>query len=532
MKILTLIDTLGIQNYVFISNRLKDIIAGSWIVEKYTSQEYIQSKVATGTEIVFAGGGNALLIFPSLSNAKTFSADYSLSLLKDAPCLRIAVVHLEFDKGGFGQAFHDIQIQMQQEKMQQNLSTPLLGISVNERGQETGFPATDIIGKRPVSAEIALRRSISGEKSIDRRWLEHIPDDWQSLIGCDNKQRIDFPKNLDDLGRSMNELSQIGVIHVDGNNVGNRLNKLVQGWVSSKLDDDEIIQRIRDVSSALTKGLSLIIDRLISATLESINTSGNNRFKLEVSGSDNGFELQTENDTLLLPIRPVLRAGDDVTLITDARIALSLAEIAVNAFKEMKVPFMTDGVPLTACAGVAIGGVHAPLYRAYGQSEELCRSAKRWVKLHDFAGGAIDWNIDNMSTVRSLVMIRTQDYGPITDKTMNEYQLTLKPYPIEGSLQSGHYSWEWLSRSVLSNEVPGLLSNLWLRHRSKLLELRDLVRQGPEVIKSKLTAWKVTNKDLEFPSGIEDGYVGERTPILDALEIIDLWLPLNGGDNK
>jgi hypothetical protein len=529
MKILTLIDTLAIQNYVFISNRLRDIIAGSWIVETYTSQDYIQSLAGKETEIVFAGGGNALLIFQNLSEAKEFSAEYSRSLLDDAPSLRIAVVHLEYDKGSFGQTFHDIQIRMQQEKMQQAVSSPLLGISVNDRCQETGLPASAIIRGAAVSTEIARRRGMSEKTDIDERWMVHVPKDWQSSVGCDDKHRVAFPKDLDDLGRSRSELSQIGVIHVDGNRIGERLNNLVRDWAASGIDDDEIIKRIRTVSSGLTNGLTLILNKLVSTVLGAIHMSGDRDFLLEAHGSDNGFELQTEGKTLFLPIRPVLRAGDDITLIVDARIALSLAEVAIRSFQEMDIPYLTDATPITACAGVAIGGVHSPLYRAYERSEELCRSAKSWAKLNNHDGGCIDWNIDYSNAIRPLAMVRTRDYGPITDKKMHEYQFTLRPYPLEGDFETGHYSWEWLSKCVLSQEEPGLLSDIWQRHRSKLLELRDIVRDGPEVVKSRLTAWRVTNKDLRFPEGIEDGFVGLQTPILDALELLELWIPLDGG---
>src|SRR5437764_9133147 len=97
--VLTIVDTAGIQDYIFSSNRLRENIGASHLVEQAThdwvyealpiphnvsntrsgeinvKQQLAEDNLAA--ELIYAGGGNALILFHSLLDAQTFAHDLS-----------------------------------------------------------------------------------------------------------------------------------------------------------------------------------------------------------------------------------------------------------------------------------------------------------------------------------------------------------------------------------------------------------------------------------------------------------------------
>lgn len=90
---LVLVDIAAKQEYIFSSNKLKDMVGASEIIAKATDVEIIKenckefefdkSKIKDG----FSGGGNAYLFFDGLEIAREFIEKYSLYLLKTYPSL-------------------------------------------------------------------------------------------------------------------------------------------------------------------------------------------------------------------------------------------------------------------------------------------------------------------------------------------------------------------------------------------------------------------------------------------------------------
>ena len=68
----------------------------------------------------------------------------------------------------------------------------------------------------------------------------------------------------------------------------------------------------------------------------------------------------------------------------------------------------------------------------------------------------------------------------------------------------------------------------WSAKRHKIQVLRDLLREGPEAARRGLEAWRLTDPDWHLPAGLDksSGSLGESTPLLDALDLLDVYLPL------
>ncbi len=84
-KTVTVLDTTGIQNYVFNSNRLRENIGASQLVHEATDvwiRSIAQKNIRLETEVIYAGGGNALLLFPTIENAIKFTEKLSERILR------------------------------------------------------------------------------------------------------------------------------------------------------------------------------------------------------------------------------------------------------------------------------------------------------------------------------------------------------------------------------------------------------------------------------------------------------------------
>ena len=124
---LLVIDTTKIQPYIFGSNRLRENLGASYLVAAATEDWVVDALERDGkkrprlshnmkkrgkkwvyvdrrierdkldAEIVYMGGGNAVLLFTSPKKRKLFVAKYSRHVLAHAPNLQIVIAHRPID---------------------------------------------------------------------------------------------------------------------------------------------------------------------------------------------------------------------------------------------------------------------------------------------------------------------------------------------------------------------------------------------------------------------------------------------------
>ena len=237
---------------------------------------------------------------------------------------------------------------------------------------------------------------------------------------------------------------------------------------------------------------------------------------------------------LFLPIRPLLLGGDDITFVCDGRIALELATEALTLFEQMDALAALKG-KIRACAGVALVKTHAPFSRAYDLAESLCISAKKLLRKNEKEDwSALDWHIGLNSPTETLSALRQRQYRvPLEGQEIQNYILTCRPYLLrqyEGLRTDP--SWEWLIEDVLSPDGKGFRTSNprntpnWQAHRSKLKTLREIVREGSSEVAEAFQTWKVAHPLLALPDKMKNGFIGQETPLLDAVELLDIHFPL------
>jgi hypothetical protein len=257
MKItVTVLDTTGIQPYIFGSNRLRENIGASYLVaqvtDKWVEEELGKMGISNpkgsiedqDAELVYAGGGNTVLLFKTYDLAKVFTQKLSFRVLTEAPGINLVVAHreIEWNQNELHDTVQNMMANDLDVKKRSGIpSSPLLGLGVTADCQSTRLVAVDESrniqnspGDYPVSREIVAKLEavpLANEDLKQTIFDPKVPNPW------------DIPRDFDDFGRSKGEMSYIAVVHIDGNSMGETFKNCGEGK-----SDCDYITAIRKLS--------------------------------------------------------------------------------------------------------------------------------------------------------------------------------------------------------------------------------------------------------------------------------------------
>jgi hypothetical protein len=249
------------------------------------------------------------------------------------------------------------------------------------RSPRTGWPArlNDRLpeGAREWSDAATLRKRYArdGDNSLFKRAsglagrflppteqgkLYHWPRDLEPVRDSDAKNQDDirFP--------FLSDNAYVAVIHADGNGLGQALMAL-RRVVSHK---PEAYQRI-------FRGFSDCIEGATIAAAQAATV------RVLIPAATAEAE-QRGDGRLIMPARPIVLGGDDLTLIVRADLALPFTVVFLEAFEQTSAEHLADirkEVPeldthLTVCAGVVFIKSSQPFHLANHLAEVLCARAK------------------------------------------------------------------------------------------------------------------------------------------------------------
>lgn len=546
MPVLTGIDVLSIQRYVFASNRLRDVLSASWMVDHITKckPDSLLQWGMTDERVLLAAGGSAIVEFENLADARTWTGRYTRWLHDEAPGLDVVVAHRPYDGRSLAWGLKALAADLARAKLERRTSAPQLGLSVTAPCSITGLPATSLDGSErvPISRHIKVLRQDDIQRRARERWNDYLPGTLEHAQGW----RAEFPIELDLMGRTHGETSLLGVVHVDGNGVG----KKIKGWLDRCVEQETEDQQVRAEYRKWSHGiddlgqhvLRAMVRRIASCIIEEECDSGQKWCVVRGTPHALGFSLRDWRDdktcnaaknAVFLPFRPILLGGDDLTFVCDGRIALDLAIAALREFDAYTIPHLGENgeeTTLTASAGVALVKAHAPFHRSYALAGNLCASAKRArltanERLQSETGCWLDWHIGSTRPADTVEDIRSREY---------QYgNLTMRPYPLV-QFNGSNQSWGWLETELLG---PGRTRETaergfrgvtcWAESRSRVKWLGALVRLGSDDIKRQVAAWNAIEDGVQLPAGLPDrGFIGLQTPLLDAIELLDLHVRL------
>lgn len=525
--VLTAVDTTQIQSYVFGSNKLKENIGGSQLVEMATHRWVYEAlppnhnvvDLDTGrldasktinqvdTEVVYAGGGNTVILFRTADIARSFARQLTLRVLRDAPGLNIVVAHREFDWETESLAetvSWTLGVDLARKKQTRHHSAPLLGLGVTMPCSSTGLVASGVVDGAMVSREILAKVADGLQNSATDRLYDLLP-----LRISEGGWSI--PLDFDKLGRVKGDEGYLAVVHADGNGMGKRVEEIARRFRSPE-ENRDYINKMRAFSTAIeaasVRALQRVVDLMADAIVSDAELAEIHR---------DGF-----------PLRPIVFGGDDVTFVCNGRYGLPLAVQYLQAFQEETAKEEAfGGMPAFACAGIAVVKIHYPFARAYALSEQLCASAKKMVRSTGEDCSALDWHFAMSGIAGSLEAIRKREYSVNLGQSTVGH-LHMRPVLLEHS----PHSWKTWSVFISLLRAFSDEDGEWYDRRNKVKALRDALRAGPGAVQEFLRSYRITKlpkaSTLDGVVGYEKtGWDGQSHCIyFDPIEAMDFYLDL------
>jgi len=342
----------GIQDFIFQRNKLKEIVGASELVSNIC-KDMFEGFGGKPEKSIVRAAGKIIHIFENEADCKKAVLEFPKKVMDEAPGITInqAVVILEGDLSDY---------EMQSKALEQNLRiqrnkatrSMTLGLLATKRSPSTGLPAVKIDDD-----ELLDEASVQKTKNIQTtKWL------MKTLSGNDNIHHQEIAYDIEKLA---GEKSWIAIMHADGNGLG----KIVE-TVCKNADD--------------AKTFSDLLDKITVKAAQHAYKSIEKIFEKEFEK-----EYEKKSDNKIIPIRPIVLGGDDLTVICRADLAVDFTKTFLEEFETQSIEqlqvlnYEVVKKGLTACAGIAFAKASFPFHYAYNLAESLCAHAKKKAKLID-----------------------------------------------------------------------------------------------------------------------------------------------------
>lgn len=356
------------QDYIFSSKQLRENALRSGIISYVTDSTFFECAAENlytkADNLVYTGGGHTVLQFDSPEQARRFAQRVTEKAMRDYDGLELFVRQMPYDPDRTqGENLKELSQQLERKKALRRASFRMVSFGIKAQAV-----------KKNDKDEVTPR-----VQGIQPPAFYCFPREFSELAGADNF---------------------IAVVHIDGNAMGKRVDRV---YADAGNDWEACRIKLQRFSAAIQQDF----ESAFCQTVEEIIRRKN---------------MESE----ILPIRPVILAGDDVCFVTAGDLGLECARIFLG--KLTALCNQEDGMHYAACAGVVLVHVKYPFHQAYRLSEELCSNAKVFGTKLDAAGRvcAIDWHIEFGQLKDSLSEIR-QEYHTEDDKA-----LSLRPVAVIG----------------------------------------------------------------------------------------------------
>jgi len=511
---LVVLETTHIQSYIFNSNRLQENIGASYLV-KVATQDWVydaitlkveidkQPSIESGTdvELLYCGGGNAVLLFRDAEKAKQFIQTLSRRVIKEARGLQVTFHSENFIWGQkpLSYAVSDALGQLKLARNTQPLRMGFGGLGVTAMCASSSKPAVKMAEVDdkwlPISAEIYAKRQNTAPANKEL----------QDLIPKEYRDTYTFPRDFDYLGRTKGESSFIAVVHADGNGLGVIIQETKDKFpvTTGEKGNRAYVKYMRDFSENIKHVAKEAMKTVIARLINSIDLIDGHPNIIGVNNQP-PIKLNSEDEKYTLPFRPLVSGGDDITFVCDGRIGFDLAITFLQAFEEEASKKHLRN-PLTACAGIAIVNTHYPFSRAYELASDLCDNAKK--TYHGKNVSAFDWHYTTGGLYDDVHGMREREYVGKNGSFIN------RPIMLNSDKTNPH-TWAHLQ------DVTTHFQTLWRDNRSKAKGLMDAIRMGEEyqeAYEKRALGEHLALRKIEGAS---------KHAYYDALELMDLYIPL------
>ncbi len=479
-RYLTILEVSQKQAYIFQSNELQKNVRNSaviaWIMDVAYLEETVNDKELFNKKenLVYSGGGHTVLEFSERERAVRFTEIVTKTIKRDYPGIELFAKTLAYEEA---------------KSPAENLKELIKALERKKSVRRAAFHQGSFgVEKIDTNTLNPMLYHAEKEKRIPK--IEAVD---QNLMVPGYQQVFKF----EELGGTKDESNFIAVVHIDGNAMGKRVEKLQQR--DQHLPWEEYKGNLSDFSVSVDADFKAAYREMSEVIAKNIQ----NRNLDVLDRVDNNF-----------PVRRIITAGDDVCFVTEGRIGLECAAVFLN--KLCNKPNKADQEGYAACAGVAIVHQKYPFYKAYKLAEMLCSNAKKYgVPLSRDGFGSdvsmIDWHIE---------------FGEVKD-TLDE--LRADYLDADGNSMSGRPYIVQAPRAVLEkekdrdySEVRSLIQKLQDDKNcaiGTLKKLRNALKQGKDETEHFIRFHRI---DELLKWDFSENY----RMLFDAVELIDTFIML------
>ena len=544
---LAMYDVRGKQEYIFKTNKLKEIVGGSCIIrdcfKEYlfpSAEEYMRRKAKKegiplsddevcgiynyndpkkepeyiseinkgkefsqkafermmqdekcaaryAGEVVYEGGGNFFVLYKDKETCIEINKIFTRKLLKELYTLKVLCTYIELENGlvNFIEDRKKLYEKHRISEAEESVICPVNTLPFVQVDEVTSLPLTKYNEN--------TRKKVSTE--AEAKLAKHL-DVYNEKYG---------EKDLDKLVTRKGEESLLAVVYIDGINMGAK----VQNVLGTETSYDQCVKKLRETSEFIQK--NYVEDR--------------------IKDIDQMLEEKAKKGKKKAGKRLVVFAGDEINLICNARDAYDIAKTYLKGLHQVSWKDSTE--PCSACAGIAIFHSHAPYAQAYKIAEECCESGKTRMKKLEKAREKegkskevcyIDVHYCQKGIGMSLDDIREKEVGGLISKPwlldMEDEKNTTSKMPEDITIMEIEKVVEALQMIESRTNVKDLAVAAKLSEGAFNLEMRRIyAHQSDEDIKRRMKEIFVQEDREEFGQK----YKKYRKMIYDIVIVYDLW---------
>ncbi len=350
--VLAMYDIRGKQEFIFRTNKLKEIAGGSAVIrdlykdylfpvsgktengntkifyykdengntipnrdftpkefEKHISEGYIG-------EVVYDGGGNFLLLFKSMEIFKDITYEFTKAVMREVGTLQVLGTAVEIDNfDNYKEDQRRLRLKHSENEASESTIAPWVTLPISMIDRRTGMAITQrydgIECSKETFAKLKKYKTLKDKESI---------------------------KKFDDMVLEKGTDSGLAVVYIDGNSMGAKVENLLK----DTSDYSSCIKSLRAFSDEIQK-------IYVTEGVESVvNVLDENKYRV------------------------VVAAGDEINFVVRKDEAFKCAKAYLDILAKHE--------NASSCAGIAVFNSHAPYSDAYRIAEECCESGKQLMK--------------------------------------------------------------------------------------------------------------------------------------------------------
>lgn len=499
--VLAMYDIRGKQEYIYKSNKMKEIIGASYIIrdcfedhlypaarecsqkglfnyqnehnadfsrvdfERHLSEGYIG-------EVVYDGGGNFFVLYQDVKAYRRVNQRFYKRVLEGTYSLRVLTSYMEgVDFEHYAEDQKKLYACHRKREQRETLMPPVNALPVVQVDYRSFLPLAD-------QHEVAVgqKRKVSYESKRKYEKYEHV-------MTAGSKDRIvEGERILDKLITKKGEESLLAVIYIDGNNMGAQVERCLEGIAPCY---EASIKALRSFSEEIQK-------HYIDERIEDVD-------KLLKKHSRHGR-------------RFIVYAGDEITFICNARDAYNVATEYLQKLSESG----GQDASRSSCAGIAIFHSHMSFADAYRIAEECCESGKKLMKEEQILNASLlDYHYCQGAIGTSLEDIRCREETEhVSRPWFMQHEACEKD---SNGLVKGSY--------VTKELVSDMKEQLQKAGRSNIKKLLFSAKKSMADFHMETERIKAhqQGKEIDFSLGGKLDEALQRRLIYDMMLVYDLW---------